>query len=171
MSEEFLCPRRAEGVPAFAADTKDSWRERDGYLCCSYCGSLNNDQFFQAIEVGAELGPTDKSYKVYVDLPDPRAGEMKITGSTNAEASPGANWTRAAEADIAEYYEGRPVPPDHRMTWVLRTPRNKVHGKFYFQHLSDEEQTRFIELLNAKKINVGAPGYFYRLPFFASRAE
>lgn len=43
-----------------------------------------------------------------------------------------------------------------------------MRWKFYFQHLSDEQMTRFIELLNAKKINIGYPGYFYTLPFFIS---
>lgn len=170
MSEEHMCPRRSEGVRAFAANTKDSWRSRDGYQCCSYCGSLKNEAFFEAIEAGAELGPTDKSYKVYVDLPDPRAGEMKITGSSNSEKQPGPAWTAATDADLVEYYEGRPVPQDHSIKWVLRTPRQTVHCKFYFQHLSLEEQTRFIDLHNAKKIKIGAPGYFYRLPFFAVSA-
>ncbi|MGO7089472.1 hypothetical protein AB9E14_23640 [Rhizobium leguminosarum] len=145
MSEEFLCPRRAEGVPAFAAHTKDTWRE-DG--TCSYCGSLNEKTFMCRLEAGdVELGPTDKSYKVYVEN---KGGEGFKQTYRNCPRD--ANCTG----------------PDDCTHWVTR---DISQTKFYFQHLSDEEQTRFIELLNAKKINVGAPGYFYRLPFFASRAE
>jgi len=33
--------------------------------------------------------------------------------------------------------------------------------KFYFQHLTVEQQDRFIELVNAKKIHLKEPGYFY----------
>jgi hypothetical protein len=44
-------------------------------------------------------------------------------------------------------------------------------GKFYFQHLDEVGKHRFIELLNAKALNVGAPGHFYRLPFFCVRRE
>lgn len=38
--------------------------------------------------------------------------------------------------------------------------------KFYFYHLSDEQKNEFIDLLNAKKLTIGSPGYFYALPFF-----
>lgn len=39
-------------------------------------------------------------------------------------------------------------------------------AKFFFPHLSKEEMQRFVGLVNAKKVNIGHPGYFYRLPFF-----
>lgn len=42
-------------------------------------------------------------------------------------------------------------------------------GKFYFQHLSQDGQQKFIDLLNAGRVNVGAPGHFYVLPFFVKR--
>lgn len=38
--------------------------------------------------------------------------------------------------------------------------------KFYFQHLSEDQKKRFIELLNEKKIKFDYPGYFYVKPFF-----
>lgn len=40
------------------------WRE-DG--TCSYCGSMKPVDFFDAIEQGKSLDPTDKDYKVYVN--------------------------------------------------------------------------------------------------------
>ena len=45
----------------------------------------------------------------------------------------------------------------------------KSVGKFYFQHFSTEQCQRFIELLNEKKLKIGEPGHFYRLPFFIRR--
>jgi hypothetical protein len=60
MSDTFSCPRRAE--TGFAGE--DSFRA-DG--TCSYCGSMSPDKLFEAIEAGAEIGPTDKNYKVYVE--------------------------------------------------------------------------------------------------------
>lgn len=39
-------------------------------------------------------------------------------------------------------------------------------SKFYFQHFSEEQKRRFIELLNEKKLKIGYPGRFYVTPFF-----
>lgn len=41
--------------------------------------------------------------------------------------------------------------------------------KFYFQHLTVEQQDRFIELVNAKTVHLKEPGYFYVTPYFCSR--
>ena len=41
--------------------------------------------------------------------------------------------------------------------------------KAYFQHFSQEQQKKFIEMLNEKKIKLGYPGYFYVLPFFIKK--
>lgn len=42
-------------------------------------------------------------------------------------------------------------------------------AKFYFQHFSEDQKHKFIELLNAKRIKFSYPGYFYRLPFFIGK--
>jgi hypothetical protein len=34
---------------------------------CTYCGSLSPEAFLDAVKAGAEIGPTDKSYKLYVE--------------------------------------------------------------------------------------------------------
>lgn len=124
MSTTLICPRAAENGAALAAmkppfNGEMVWRED---ATCSYCGSLNPDVFMARLEAGdVELGPTDKSYKVYIkDL------------------------------------EGKPV--------------GGPAGKFYFQHLSPEQQGRFIELYNARKIKMGYPGHFYVSPFFCRPA-
>ncbi len=43
-------------------------------------------------------------------------------------------------------------------------------GKFYFQHLSADQQRDFITLYNAG-LNVGYPGHLYVMPYFAKARE
>ena len=62
----FQCPRGVpdpHGVFKIPTGSDAVWRPND---TCSYCGCWHPDKFFEAIEAGAELGPTDKDYKVYV---------------------------------------------------------------------------------------------------------
>ena len=47
----------------------------------------------------------------------------------------------------------------------------RTQGKFYFQHLSDDDRTRFIELYNAKRMKLGYPGYFYSRPYFCKAVD
>lgn len=116
--EIFTCPRREEDgthlddTPLkYSGSNLDTWHEGN---ICSYCGSLNPEEFMEKLEIGQfTLTPTDKDYKVYLDK----------------------------EGDT-------------------------THRKFYFQHLSIEQQKRFIELLNEKKLNFAFPGHFYVMPFF-----
>jgi hypothetical protein len=118
MAETFFCPRGSGPDSPFRApfNGEAHWRED---RTCSYCGSIDPELLFEQIEKGAEIGPTDKSYKIYVAL-------------------------------------------------IGHTVRGA--GKFYFQHLSPEQQTRFIDLVNAKTMKIGMPGHFYVLPYFAARA-
>jgi len=73
MTDTFFCPRSAENGGGPDSPFKPpmngeaTWRE-DG--TCSYCGSLSQELFFEQVEKGAEIGPTDKSYKAYVRLID-----------------------------------------------------------------------------------------------------
>lgn len=106
------CPRRVEGP--FTYNEREDDSDPDG-VGCIYCGSMLEVPFFEAIAANEKLGPTDKSYKVYV-------------------------------------------------TWKGRI-------KFYFQHLSEEGRKRFIEMMNAGTLNVGVPGHFYVLPFFAEKVK
>lgn len=102
------CPRRGEG-PQYDVKDADSYRSN----VCSYCGSLHPNIFMAALEVGgAELTPTDKNYKVYI--------QREAFG----------------------------------------------RQKFYFQHLSEEQMIRFVELSNARELKLSIPGHFYVRPFF-----
>lgn len=131
-----LCPRRSEiGGSAhssvFLIPDTDLWLKRSAGRVCSFCGSLHPDDFMGMVHDGVELGPTDKSYKVY--LPS---------------------------------------------------------GKFYFQHLAEEQRREFVDLYNDRgrrqysddltftviqdggsPMAVGFPGYFYQLPFFMGPAQ
>ena len=128
----------------------DTYRADDS---CSYCGSLNPDILMARIEAGdVELGPTDKSYKVYI------------------ENKGGAGFKQSYRDCVPDksVIDGKEVTtkctgPDTCTHW---TTRERSSTKFYFQHLSEDQKKRFVELLNEKKIRIGAPGHFYTKPFF-----
>ncbi|HET9554895.1 MAG TPA: hypothetical protein VFP50_18160 [Anaeromyxobacteraceae bacterium] len=150
MTGAFTCGRRrADGLadpdsPFVGAGAGlDTWRA-DG--TCSYCGSLNEATLMARLEAGdVELTPTDKSYKVYV---------------RNAGGDPFQQTYRDCPAGSP------PHMPDACEHWVTR---ETSETKFYFQHLDEQQRRRFVELLNEKKMKLGYPGHFYRLPFFISR--
>lgn len=152
------CPRRADHYsPAALESERDSYRE-DG--TCSFCGSLNPDQFMSHVEAGTELGPTDKNYKVYIDVPNRDVGKPVFTqGHTNP-----------TPADV-ERMKADPTWAEVRpRVWERTQPAGPImHAKFYFQHLTPSQCVRFVELLNAGKVKIGEPGRFYVMPFFISR--
>lgn len=115
------CGRRAESwMGASKVERPDFYAQGRNRKTptCSYCGSMSGDEFMAGLEAGTlQVGPTDKSYKVYV----------------------------------RDAYNGTDK------------------GKFYYQHLSAEQQTRFIELYNEKRLKLGWPGHLYRLPYFCQR--
>lgn len=66
MSDKHWCPRGAGPESPFKApfNGEAEWHQDS---ICSYCGSLHPDVLISRLEAGdVELGPTDKSYKVYV---------------------------------------------------------------------------------------------------------
>jgi hypothetical protein len=89
-----------------------------------------------------ECGPTDKSYKVYVRN---RGGEPFKQSYRNCPP----NSACTGPADCAH--------------WVTR---EVAEHKFYFQHLTNDQMRRFVEMANAGQIAMGYPGHFYTLPFF-----
>lgn len=108
---EHKCPRRIEAPWAKTDPAMDRWFIVHDRRLCSYCGALHPDEFMTLVAAGCELGPTDKSYKVYLE---PKG-------------------------------------------W---------HGKFYFQHITDEQRVTFIELYNSDVMKLGYPGSFYVTPYF-----
>lgn len=140
---KFLCPRRSEShfgsSPVFARD--NDYDDSDD--SCSYCGSLNPDTFMARLEVGdVLLGSTDKNYKVYV----------LNKGGQNFKQT-----YRSYSQGVSDWQ------PDTCTHWVTQ---ETSRTKFYFQHLSDEQKNRFIELYNQKRIGFEGGFGFYVLPFF-----
>lgn len=129
MSESQTCPRRmGEPGPWEREEGLDRWETGHGTvdqdqvgLSCSFCGSLNPDRFLELVREGWIVGPTDKSYKAYLESPQ----DPEVQGRT--------------------------------------------HAKFYFQHLSREQQDQFIDLHNSRQMKIGHPGHFYVPPFFTAR--
>lgn len=141
------CPRRVENPIANTRypPEKDHWHPDNS---CSYCGSLNPDVFMSRLEAGdVKLIPTDKRYKAYL---------------RNTTGEPFKQHYRDCPKDAT--CKG----PDDCTHWVTR---ETSETKFYFQHLSEPQIHRLIELVNQKKINFAEPGYFYVLPYFARPRE
>lgn len=165
------CPRQ------FEVSTKTRfhsyWRDDD---TCSYCGSLNPDVLFKAIEAGYTIDPTDKNYKIYIHRPNPNADKPAIIASSNAAEAPGDNWIFLTKQNIASLCAGFSKQDyDYAQQWNLdrwvmisKHPPMK-QDKFYFQHFTEEECQKFIELYNSRKMKLGYPGRFYVSPFFARR--
>lgn len=61
----FQCGRRGDEP----GGKLDFWQKRDGHKACSYCGSISPEELFAAIAAGCKVTPTDKSYKIYCDVP------------------------------------------------------------------------------------------------------
>lgn len=61
-------------------------------------------------------------------------------------------------------YLGEPIEP-HKILDTIEIDSRDV-AKFYYQHLSEDQKREFVDLLNAKKIKIGYPGYLYSRPFF-----
>lgn len=107
---------------------------------CKYCGSLNADIFMARLEAGnCSLDPTDKNYKVYIHN---NGGEK-----------------------FKQTHSGKYDPLYEQWNWVTDEIEQT---KFYFEHLSEGQKQRFVELLNEGKIKLNYPGYFYNKPYFCN---
>lgn len=70
-----------------------------------------------------------------------------------------------SEALFEAIERGEQLTPTDKDYKVYVEPGSR---KFYFQHFTDEEKRRFVDLLNARAIKIAYPGYFYRLPYFVA---
>jgi hypothetical protein len=158
---QWKCPRRSEShfgsSPAFARE--NDYDERDD--SCHYCGSLNPNTFMERLEAGdVELGSTDKNYKVYVHNAGGEAFKQTYRDCPRDKELVG----EVGNKYMVSSCEG----PDTCTHWVTR---DTSQTKFYFQHLSVEQQSRFINLLNEKRIKFAGGFSFYVLPFFCCKKE
>lgn len=58
-------------------------------------------------------------------------------------------------------------PTDKRYKiYVENEGGDPIGTKFYFQHFSEDQRRRFVDLHNERRLHIGHPGHFYVLPFF-----
>jgi len=134
------CPRRMTDFgPWEREENLDRWRSGTSFAKyandptfrnCSFCGSIDPEQFLDFVAQGWVVVPTDKDYKAYL---------------------------------------GRPVDPHPLLEGSEVTIDFEEVGKFYFQHLTAEQQGRFVELLNSDQMRLAYPGHFYRKPYFITK--
>ena len=113
------------------------------------------------LEAGVvQLGSTDKNYKVYVENDGGEQFKQTYRNCPRDEERVGTNGNK--------YMVSSCKGPTTCTHWVTR---EVSETKFYFQHLSAEQQSRFIELYNQKRIKFQGGCGFYVLPFFCGRNE
>lgn len=165
---EHLCPRRAEAPLQLPGP--DRWDNRPSLAqgigpCCSYCGSLNPEVFMEKIREGWIVGPTDKSYKAYLQQP---YTPEELEGIRTADAIWKAVKQRKLDEGAAED-EAAAAADEHWGKHHGTAVQGLTVAKFYYVHLSEQQQHEFIELHNAKAMKIGFPGHFYAVPFFCQR--
>lgn len=173
------CPRRlTEPGPWEREEGKDRWLKRGGLTgqdavgeSCSFCGSLHPDRFMELVREGWVVIPTDKSYKAYLG--------RAVTAEEVAAAK--ARWMETPVAEAVRAQAARDGKNPEEVTAVLDETWQTVgapftenshsqEAKFYYKHLSEDQQREFIALYNSHVMQLGYPGSFYRMPFFCKQA-
>lgn len=178
------CPRRMnEWGPWERTEGLDEYRDGHGIIAgpraCTFCGSMSPEDFLERVKAGAEVGPTDKNYKLYLSWPRPDADTLFVLGSTNASEKPHGDGWRSWDDLTPDQLEiarrdgyGRD-DTSLRRTFVLFGTRPTVDAKFYTPHLSPEQGREFVALWQAGKVRWGYPGHPYRrlyVPGFEEQA-
>jgi len=154
------------------AEGLDSWRPGHSLSggepageSCSFCGSLHPDRFVALLREGWILGPTDKPYKAYLSRPfteqeiaDRKAGDATVRAIRELGERDGKT-VEQVDADVEAYWSQTGLAQDGVQV-----------AKFYYQHLSTQQQHEFIALHNGHQMRIGYPGHLYRLPFFVGNA-
>lgn len=73
-----------------------------------------------------------------------------------------------AELALEWIRDGAEVTPTDK-NYKIYLKYGVLAGKFYFQHLTSEQQDEFIELHNSGRMRMSYPGFFYTLPYFTKR--
>lgn len=170
MTTMHTCPRRMSEIgPWERTEGLDEYRADHGMVgqpCgCTFCGSMPPGDFLDAVRAGAEIGPTDKSYKLYIDLPNPTPDKLYVLG-TSYQSQPMRDETWVAWDEMTA--EQRAVAADylrgdmHRPTHLKFGPRPQLNAKFYTPHLSPQQSAEFWQLWQSGQVNWGYPGGPYR---------
>lgn len=153
---------------------------------CSYCGSISQEAFLKAVEQGLQITPTDKNYKVYVEIPNDEPDALRVIGGSNSKENPIGSFGKSAtycklECDMTDeefemaknqgwLVEDRRQSGRDQTQWICFGPTGAIkHGKFYFDHLDEEGRKRFIELHNNHTMQLAYPGHFYTTPYFVRK--
>lgn len=137
------------------------WFVHDGYRACRYCGSMHPDELFAAIEAGAMVTGTDKNYKIYVEPAHPDPDGARVIGASDRKPDYGTGWVEVTDENRESLgWAGR-----YKFAQIGKNGRT-AHLKFYFEHLDEAAQQRFIDLYNEKKINLEPHFGLYVAPFF-----
>lgn len=106
---KFTCPRRRESS-IHVGENLDSYEKGHGVIGqkrgCTYCGSMHPDDFMDAVREGKEIGPTDKSYKFYVD---DHAGKFYTSHLSPEQGH--EFWQLHKEGKVNWGYPGHPYVP------------------------------------------------------------
>lgn len=175
MTEKFTCPRRiadglatADGPFVGSGPNLDEWSTRAGLIGqpsgCTYCGSLPSAMFMDQVRAGAKVGPTDKPYKLYIDVPSRGTSTLRVISSSNSPSGGLTHYrdlSRAEKKAVKEYASsGYPKGfKDHY--YGLTTWDATTEAKFYTHHLTEEQGWEFHTLWREHKINWGYPGAPY----------
>lgn len=62
------------------------------------------------------------------------------------------------------------TPTDKAYKGYVRLPDGR-DMKYYYQHFTEPDMHRFVDLYNKKQMRLDSPGYFYVLPFFMAPVE
>jgi hypothetical protein len=154
---------RAEGLDEYRPDHGIIGQVRG----CTFCGSMEPGDFLEAVKDGAEIGPTDKSYKLYVQQPNPDPDRLHPMSGSHS-ASPHSTLTELRWEDMTEeqaaearrVFGGGDDGPHYE--WIGFGTRPHIDSKFYTQHLSPEQGREFYELWQTGRVRWGYPGGPYR---------
>jgi hypothetical protein len=165
------CPRRmqewgpwerTEGIDRYGPDHGVTGQPSG----CTFCGSMPPDEFMTAVKAGAEVGPTDKSYKLYVSWPNPEPSVLHPISAvpTGRDPLPSPTLTYLTWAEMSEAQRNEALAvfgadaPGHYSAIGFGT-RPSVEAKFYTAHLSPEQGREFYDLWQQGQVRWGYPGH------------
>lgn len=138
------------------SDQKNEWRPDD---TCSFCGGWRPSLALAAIKAGATVTPTDKGYKIYIEVPNPDAGKLHVCGWANHDKV-GEGWEKFTRERAAEL--GYTPDEDDEPGFILVAPHGPtLTRKVYTNHFSESQAVELVVLNEKKEIKFNVPGYFY----------
>src|SRR4051812_15216932 len=90
---------RAEGLDDFLSSHGLVGQPRG----CTFCGSMSPDDFLMLVKAGAQVGPTDKSYKLYIEWLNPEPDKLHPYTCVRKGQEKWGNFT---------YYTWDEIPPE-----------------------------------------------------------